>query len=192
FRPWACRPRRPQTKGKVERPFYFAETNLLNAREFRSLEHLNEFTARWLAETADVRKHRETGRQPIDLHAEELPFLIPLPARPYDTAEMLYRVVDVEGFVAYRQNHYSVPWRLIGKTLPLRVTEQEVVIYGPEIHEVARHLRFPSTVVGQCREDAAHRPGEDRRRKESLIKERFAELSRGAAAPDVRISIPSV
>jgi transposase len=176
FKPWACRPRRPQTKGKVERPFYFVETNLLNGREFRSLEHLNECTVRWLAEVADVRVHRETGRRPIDLHAEELPFLVPLPARPYDTAEILYRLVDAEGFVAYRQNRYSVPWRLIGKTLPLRVTEHEVVIYGPDIREVARHARFPSTVVGQRREVEAHRPGEDRRRKEALIKERFAEL----------------
>jgi transposase len=32
YRPVACRPRRPQTKGKVERPFHYVETNLLNAR----------------------------------------------------------------------------------------------------------------------------------------------------------------
>jgi transposase len=176
FRPWACRPRRPQTKGKVERPFQFVETNLLNAREFRSLAHLNEFTAQWLAETADVRTHRETGRRPIDLHAEEMPFLIPLPARPYDTAEMLYRVVDAEGFVSYRQNGYSAPWRLIGKLLPVRVTGQEILIYGPDLREVARHPLFPAEVVGQRREEAGHRPGEDRRRKEDWIRERFAEL----------------
>ncbi|GAC1692620.1 MAG: hypothetical protein PVS2B1_15830 [Candidatus Dormibacteraceae bacterium] len=176
FRPWACRPRRAQTKGKVERPFYFVETNLLNGREFRSLEHLNECTARWLAEVADVRTHRETGRRPIDLHAEELSFLIRLPAHPYDTAEVLYRLVDPEGYVPYRQNRYSVPWRLIDKTLPLRVTEQEVVIYGPDLQEVARHPRLPSTVVGQRCENPAHRPGEDRRLKEAWIRERFAEL----------------
>jgi transposase len=175
-RPWACRPRRAQTKGKVERPFHFVETNLLNGREFRSLEHLNECARRWLAEVADVRKHRETGRRPIDQHAEELPFLIPLPAQPYDTAEILHRVVDAEGFVAYCQNRYSVPWRLIGKTLPMRATEQELVIYGPDIREVARHPRYPSTVVGQRRENETHRPGEDRRQKEALIKERFSEL----------------
>ena len=40
FRPIACRPRRPQTKGKVERPFWYVETNLLNGRTFRGLEHL--------------------------------------------------------------------------------------------------------------------------------------------------------
>ena len=62
FRPVACRPRRPQTKGKVERPFYFVETNLLSGREFRSLEHLNEVTAWWLAEVADVRVSNELNQ----------------------------------------------------------------------------------------------------------------------------------
>ena len=45
FRPWACKRKRPRTKGKIERPFWFVETNLLNARTFSSLDHLNEITA---------------------------------------------------------------------------------------------------------------------------------------------------
>ena len=73
FRPVACRRRRPQTKGKVERPFHYVETNLLSGREFRSLEHLNEVTDWWLAEVADVRVHRQTRRRPIDMHTEESP-----------------------------------------------------------------------------------------------------------------------
>ena len=54
YQPWACRPHRPQTKGKVERPFAYLETNLLNGRTFTSLEHLNETAALWLADIADV------------------------------------------------------------------------------------------------------------------------------------------
>jgi transposase len=60
FRPVACRPRRPQTKGKVERPFGYVESSLLGGRTFRGLEHLNETAAWWLAEVADVRVHRQT------------------------------------------------------------------------------------------------------------------------------------
>ena len=59
FRPVACRPRRPQTKGKVERPFSYVETSLFNGRTFSSLDHLNETTAWWLAHVADVRELRE-------------------------------------------------------------------------------------------------------------------------------------
>ena len=50
----ACRPRRPQTKGKVERPFLYIEKNLLGGREFRSLDHLNEVAAWWLKEVAEM------------------------------------------------------------------------------------------------------------------------------------------
>ena len=46
YRPWACRPRRPETKGKIERSFSYVQSSLLNGRTFRSLEHLNEVT-RW-------------------------------------------------------------------------------------------------------------------------------------------------
>jgi len=71
FRPVACRPRRPQTKGKVERPFAHVETSLLGGRTFRDLGHLNEVAAWWPAEVADVRVHRQTRVRPIDRHAEE-------------------------------------------------------------------------------------------------------------------------
>jgi transposase len=86
FTPRAGRVRRSQTKGKVERPFWYVETNLLNGRTFHTLEHLNEVTAWWLAHVADVRVHRETKQRPLDRHAEERPHLIALPATPYDVA----------------------------------------------------------------------------------------------------------
>jgi len=97
------------SKGKVERPFWYAEKNLLNGRTFSSLAHLNEVTANWLATTADLRLHQETKRRPIDLYQEEKPHLLPLPAHPYDTAKVLYRTVNPEGCVPYLQNFYSVP-----------------------------------------------------------------------------------
>ena len=114
FRPIACRVRRPQTKGKVERPFGYVESSLLNGRSFETLNHLNETTGWWLAHVADVRELRHLGKTPLQLHQEELPHLIPLPAQAYDIDPVVYRVVDVEGLVTYRQNGYSVPWRYIG------------------------------------------------------------------------------
>lgn len=92
YRPWACQVRRPQTKGKVERPFYYIETNLLNARQFRSLDHLNESARWWLAEVADKRIHSTTKKTPLELHAEELPHLLPLPSLQFDTAQVEYRI----------------------------------------------------------------------------------------------------
>jgi transposase len=176
FQPWACRPYRPQTKGKVEKPFQYVETNLLNGRTFTSLEHLNQMTAQWLADIADVRIHRETKRRPIDMYEEEKPHLLALPAQPYDTARVLYRTVDVEGHLAWLQNFYSVPWQRIGELLPVRVTENELIVYGPEVKEIARHELFPSGTTGQKRSLPEHAPGRDQQQKRELLKQRFAEF----------------
>jgi transposase len=176
FQPWACRPHRPQTKGKIERPFAYLEGNLLNGRTFTSLEHLNEVTTRWLAETADVRLHRETKRRPIDLYEEERPHLITLPAKPYDTAQVLYRTVNPEGYVAYLQNFYSVPWQRIGELLPVRVTENELIVYGPDVKEIARHELYPSGVTRQRRSLPKHAPGRDHQQKRELLRQRFVEF----------------
>lgn len=176
FQPWACRPHRPQTKGKVERPFQYVETNLLNGRSFTSLEHLNEMAMRWLAETADVRIHRETKRRPIDLFAEEKPHLLGLPAQPYDTAQVLYRTVDADGHIAYQQNFYSVPWQRIGELLPVRVTEKELIVYGPDVKEIARHELYPPGTTAQKRSLPAHSPGRDHLQKRELLQQRFAEF----------------
>ena len=59
YKPWACLPRRAQTKGRVEKRFDFAQKNLLNGRTFGSLAHLNDVAAWWLANVADVRVHEE-------------------------------------------------------------------------------------------------------------------------------------
>ncbi len=181
YRVWACRRRRPQTKGKCERPFRYVEENFLNGRSFRNFEHLNECLAKWLAEVADVRMHRETKCRPVDRHAEELPYLIPLPEKAYDTALVVYRTVNAEGMVAHRQNFYSVPWRYLGQVLPLRISEAELVVYGPDLEVLARHPLFPHNVTGQRSELPQHRPREDSKQREAQLSERFAELGSAAS-----------
>ena len=180
FRPIACRPRRPQTKGKVERPFYYVETNLLNGRTFRTLTHLNEVTNEWLANVADVRIHAQTRQTPLARHAEELPQLIALPAVAYEVAPVVYRTVSVEGFIAWRQNLYAVPWRHIGQLLAVRLTQDEVIVYGPNLEEVARHRLLPRSVTGQRCERPEYHPAVDTPQRQALLRERFAQL--GAVA----------
>ena len=182
FRPVACRPRHPQTKGKIERPFWYLEQNLLNGRTFSSLQHLNETTNWWLAHVADVRVHKTTQRTPLDLYQEELPHLLPLPEKPYDTAEVVYRTVNPEGFITYRHNFYSVPWQRIGQLLPVRVTETEVIVYDPDIREIARHQRLPASATGNYSTHHEHRPGPDLRRKQELLRGRFEELGTDAVS----------
>jgi transposase len=176
FRPVACRVRRPQTKGKVERPFGYVESSLLGGRSFHSLDHLNETTVWWLAEVADVRVHRQTKARPVDRHAEEQPHLIGLPARPFDASEVVYRTVDAEGFVVYRQNFYSAPWRLIGQPVAVRTTPGELVIHDRAFVEAARHPLWPRTVAGERRRCPEHEPPRDVQRRSEQLRQRFAEF----------------
>jgi transposase len=176
FKPWACIPRRPRTKGKAERKFDFVEKNLLNGRTFCNLAHLNDVTAWWLTNIADVQVHREIKQRPIDRYADERPHLVPLPAHAYDTATVVYRIADVEGFVCYQQNYYAVPLRFIGQPLPLRISESEVIVYSPAVAEIARHRLFPRGVVGQRSIGKVHRPRDDSQEQQTLLRERFTEL----------------
>ena len=180
FRPIACRVRRPQTKGKVERPFRYVESSLLGGRTFRDLEHLNETAAWWLSEVADVRIHSQTKARPIDRHAEELPRLIPLPETPYAAAEVVYRTVDAEGFVVYRQNFYSVPWRLIGQTVAARVMEEALVIHDRDFVEATRHPLFPRAVTAQRSTRKDHEPPRDAQQRSEQLAAHFAAF--GATA----------
>ncbi|HTX52277.1 MAG TPA: IS21 family transposase [Candidatus Baltobacteraceae bacterium] len=176
FRPHACRVRRPQTKGKCERKFYYVETSLLNGRTFDTLEHLNELTAQWLATVADVRVLRDFKESPRQRHAREQPHLLPLPACDFDTALVVYRHVNVEGFVAYRLNSYSVPWSYIGQVLPVRVSGNEVIVYSISLEEIARHRLVSSTQTGVRQIIKSHHPTDDPNQRALLLRQRFGEL----------------
>jgi hypothetical protein len=81
-----------------------------------------------------------------------------------------------DGHIAYLQNFYSVPWQRIGELLPVRITEKELIVYGPDIKEIARHELYPSGTSGEKRSLPTHAPGRDHLQKRELLKQRFAEF----------------
>jgi transposase len=175
FRPWACKRRRPQTKGRVERRFDFVEKNLLNGRSFHSLAHLNEVAQWWLNNVADARPHRETHEPPIDRYRKEQPYLLRLPDHRWEVATVVYRVVSTEGTVSHLQNAYSVSPHLIGQLLPVRITESELIVYGKDIKECARHPLYPRSTIGERHILDEHRP-KHRGDPLSVLRERFADF----------------
>jgi transposase len=176
FRPVACRPRTPRTKGKVERFFRFVQESLLAGREFRSLEHLNEMTAWWLDQVADRRVQRSTGQTPRQRHAEELPHLLALPACDFQVDPVVYRTVDAEGFVAWRGNRYAVPYCHIGRLLPLRLSESELIVYGPDLQEITRHPLLPRSCTGQQSVLPGQHPKVDGKQQQAQLRDRFTAL----------------
>lgn len=162
FRPNALPPRKPKWKGKIEQPFKYVESNLLNARDFRDLAHLNEVAEWWMAYRSDVHKHETTGERPIDRFEQERDALRPLPARPFDTAEVGYRVVSDDGFVQWEAARYAVPYEHVLDLVVVRATETEIVVYGHDLAEVARHERQPRGHADPVGASAYHPPRRSR------------------------------
>ena len=42
-----------------------------------------------------------------------------------------------------------MPWQRIGELLPVRITEKELIVYGPDVKEIARHQLCPSGTTGE-------------------------------------------
>lgn len=143
-KPVICRRGRPQTKGKIERPFQYVEGNLLCGREFADLEDLRACARWWLAEKSDLHRHDTTGRAPLELFLEqEQVALTPLPLHPYDCAEAALRVCDLDGYIDFETNRYPVPYEHATDILTMKATEREVLIYSPELSLIVRHERAP-------------------------------------------------
>lgn len=141
-------------KGKVERPFWYAEQNLLNGRRFHSLEEFREVLAWWTRERAMKRPHPITKRPIEQMLVEERPYLQPLPARPYDTRDVVIRVVDTQGYVRHETNLYRVPDDHIGTLVYLCVGIEKIEAFDGGVHRVAEHERLPDgaglRVQGEC------------------------------------------
>jgi len=139
FRPITITPRRPQENLKVERPFWYFEQSFLNGRTFRDRDDLKEQLRKWLTEVNDVRKHGTTKRRPIDMYIEEHPFLQPLPANHFDTSLLIYKVVNQESCIYWKDYQYVVPGKYMFELCPVRVTESHMVIYSPAGEQIACH-----------------------------------------------------
>ncbi|EGY29540.1 Transposase [Candidatus Regiella insecticola 5.15] len=72
FIPRACKPYRPQTKGKTERMVGYVKHNFFTRyRPFESFAHVNQLLAIWLAKVADRRHLRQFKQTPDSRFAEE-------------------------------------------------------------------------------------------------------------------------
>jgi transposase len=141
FRPFAVRRGHPNDKPHVERGFWEVERSFLNGRSFADFDDLCAQLARWLDTIVDHR--RRHGSTALERFADEESHLTPLPLHPYDTARVLYRVCSIDGFVAWDGNQYAVPYAHVTDILPVRVTQQELFVYAPDLRCVARHELAP-------------------------------------------------
>jgi hypothetical protein len=145
-------------KGKVERPFWYAELNLLNGRRFHSLAEFREVLAWWTREKAMKRPHPVTGRPLWEMLAEERAYLQPLPARPYDTRDVEIRGVDTQGYVRHETNFYRVPDHCVGELVYLCVARDRLEVFDRSVHRLAEHERLPDGAGLRAEGEKGKRP----------------------------------
>jgi transposase len=154
FQPRACRPYRPKTKGKVERPFRYIREDFFLGGSFCNLDDLNRQLRCWLDNVANARVHATTHRVVNEAFAEEKVALKPLPLAPYQAVLKLERRVSHEGMVSISGNLYSIP-----DTTRRRVLDVQVLADAIRIFEdgalIASHA--PLEGRGQKHLDPAHR-----------------------------------
>ncbi|MFE2019130.1 IS21 family transposase [Streptomyces sp. NPDC059499] len=150
-----CQPgiRGAHEKGGVEGQIgWFRRNHLVPVPEVDTLAELNEMIERW-DEADDARRIRSRARTIGEYFAAERPLPEPLPDEPYETGRLFTLRVDRYSQISVRTNRYSVPVRLIGRTVRAMLHASELVVYDGR-EEVARHERL--IAKGSCRLDLDH------------------------------------
>ena len=138
FLPKACRPYRPETRGKVERPFRYIREDFCLGSSFRDLDDLNRQLKDWLGDVANPRVHATTGRVVDEAFAEEKPTLLLLPLIPFGAVLKLDRRSSCEGRVSVGGNYYSVPDVTRRRLVEVHSMADEIQIFEDD-RLIARH-----------------------------------------------------
>lgn len=140
FVPRACRPRRAQTKGKVERMVSYVKHNALAGEPaFDSWADLNRYLIDWCDTVANARVHSDLKEVIQQRWAHEREHLQALPTERFDTAYYEQRQVSLDAYVAWQGCRYSVPGHLAGDAVTLRVSlDGQLEVYHRE-RVVATH-----------------------------------------------------
>ena len=188
FRPDFCHGADPESKGIVEHLVGYAKRDLIVPAEpsVADLAAANTTAAAWCAEVNAV-MHTEICAVPAERLETERPLLGELPSlRAEIGAKPMHRKVDKLSCVRFGSARYSVPTRLVGAIVLLRVVDGQVQVCEPVTGElVAAH---PLVAPGETSIVDEHygsvRPAKPRRapRAKTATEKQFLELGEVAAA----------
>ena len=128
-------------KGRIERNFFFVETNFLPGRSFTDFDDLNRQALIWCQQVANANPKRALGMSPEAAYLIERPYLQALPCALPPIYEVFDRVVDLSGYASLESNRYSVPEPLVGQRVTLYKYPAQVQIHHRGI-AVATHARL--------------------------------------------------
>lgn len=131
FHPIACRPYRPQTKGKVEALAKLTERLRVYDYEIDGYEDIFSIVKQFQDEINEEIS-QATDFAPNDLLLNEKEYLTPLPDKSILYAyqeELIERKVSLEAMITYGKVKYSVSPKYIGKVVRLEILEDILHIY---------------------------------------------------------------
>lgn len=187
-----ARVRRPRGKASAEKAVDLCETWVLAPladERLTSLEELNAEAGR-LVDALNARPFsRREGCRDDAFFGEERAALNPLPETPFEWCEWRRCKVSPDYHVQCDHMRYSVPRRLVGRTVDVRLGASTVtVLDGGET--VAEHRRLRGR-RGQCSTDPAHMPPEHVE-AQSLWTRAWFERRAGEIGPEAKRLMGSV
>jgi len=171
-----ARVKKPRDKPVVEGSVRFVANQIgatLRDRQFVGLAELNQAIA---AEVSRINarpfQKREDSRLVV-FNRDEKPLAIPLPGIRFELADLRKAKVQVNYHVQVEKNFYSVPARLIGQTLDIRLTSHTVEVFDG-VERVASHVRLKG-VQGRYSTVAEHMPAGHRHQMSEWTPARFEQ-----------------
>jgi transposase len=140
--PKPCAPYRGNEKGKVERTIQYLRHSFFAAREFVSLDDLNEQLRTWIKDTAHMRTvPGSADRESInEAFAKETTMLLPLPEHPFTCDQVLTMSSGKTPYLRFDCNDYSIPHDRVGKPLTLVASQNEIRLIEDN-KVIAKHIR---------------------------------------------------
>jgi transposase len=135
-----CAVGRGNEKGRVESGVGYVKKNFLGGLAISDFKLVNPAARIWLDTVANVRVHAETGKKPREAFAEEKGALLPLPANPYDAANITTARACRQFRLTIDTNRYSVPAEYAGQLLTLKIYPDRICVYDQQ-KLIARHVR---------------------------------------------------
>jgi transposase len=137
FKPDFCEANDPESKGIAENLVGYAKSDLMVPQApFGGFTAANEAAAAWCAEVNSA-VHSEICAVPAERLATERELLVPLPSLRASTGRHVMRKVDRLACVRFGSARYSVPVRLIGTQVGVRIDDGRLLVIVPGTGEVA-------------------------------------------------------
>lgn len=153
-----ARPRKPRDKAVVENAVQVVQRWIVAAlrkRTFFGLDELNLAIAELLIALNNKPFRKREGTRASQFAAFDKPALRPLPAECYELGQWRKVKVDLDYHVSPDGHFYSVPYRLTGKQVDIRLTATAIEIFHEGLR-VASHAR--SYVRGRATTLTEHQP----------------------------------